>query len=1028
MNLHKIFLTGLIVTCLITRLNAQKSLVNTLPDQDYKIALELFEKQKYADAQHAFQKVIENRSTYHTGSRANAQYYSALCALELFNPDAEHLLTTFINENPENNKVNEAYFSMARHHYNSKKYNDALGWLEKVDAKKLNPDQKAEYHFEAGYCYFLDKKNEKARVHFFEIKDVDTKYTAPALYYYSHIAYDEKNYETALEGFLRLRDDETFSPIVPYYITQIYFLQKKYDKVTEYAPPLLDSVVEKRMGEMSRMIGESYCRLDKFKEALPYLEKYAEKTPSMSPDDRYQLGYAYYKAGDMPNAIKSFEPITNAKTALSQNALYHLADCYLRTKNKAKARMAFSSAASMDFNPEIKEISMFNYAVATYELSLSAFNETIKVFNEYLRLYPYSSRSDEAFNYLVLAYMSTKDYHAALESLSKIKKKNSIVNRAHQRIAFFRGLELYNNLQFDQAIGLFDESLEYSEFDNILAARAYYWKGEALYRLKEYTLAMGVYSKFMGAPGAASLEEYEQVQYNTAYSYFNLKKYDEALDWFRRYTASTKDTRRKTVADSYNRIGDCFFMKLSYWVAIENYEKAIALGASDADYALFQKGFCLGLVNRQEKKITFLSQLLTDYPKSAYVDDGLYEIGRAYCSTKQTDKGIESFNKILTDFPTSSYVPKALLQLGLLYFNMDKHNEAIASYKKVVEQFPGTADARNALNGLKTVYMDKNDADSYFAYLKSKGDSIKVRISEQDSLTYTAAENIYMAGDCDKSAPMFTSYIERFKDGSFLLNSNFYLADCNLKNNKTDDALKGFEYVISKPRSMFTEQALAAASAIHYSKAEYAAALALYKRLETEAELKNNILEAKMGEMRCNFRLNDFTNAITSAKTLITTEKVADETKREAHYILAKAYLETKNQTAATDELKLVSKETKSAEGAECKYLLAQQYYNLGKKDLAQKEISNFIEKNTPHQFWLGKSFILLSDIYVDKKDEFQAVHTLQSILDYYEIANDGIKAEAKEKKDTLVARNAKLQIKEKQPDLELNMDNKKLQ
>ena len=86
----------------------------------------------------------------------------------------------------------------------------------------------------------------------------------------------------------------------------------------------------------------------------------------------------------------------------------------------------------------------------------------------------------------------------------------------------------------------------------------------------------------------------------------------------------------------------------------------------------------------------------------------------------------------------------------------------------------------------------------------------------------------------------------------------------------------------------------------------------------------------------------------------------------------------------------------------------------------------NFIDKNTPYQFWLGKSFLLLSDIYLDRKDDFQAVHTLQSILDYYENTDDGIKSEAKEKRDKLVAQNANLQVKEKQDDIEVDMNKQK--
>jgi len=434
------------------------------------------------------------------------------------------------------------------------------------------------------------------------------------------------------------------------------------------------------------------------------------------------------------------------------------------------------------------------------------------------------------------------------------------------------------------------------------------------------------------------------------------------------------------------------------------------------------------LVNRPEKKVATLNQLLKDFPKSAYDDDALFELGRAYVILNSNNQAITVYTKLINDYPKSSYVPKALLNLGLIYYNTNKNQDAIATYQKVVDQYPGTSDSRDALNGLKTVYMDMNNVDAYFNYLESKGEKDNVRVSEQDSLTYTAAENVYMSGDCDKSSQQFEKYISKFTNGNFLVNANFYLADCYLKNNKTDEALNGFEYVLSKPRSMFTEQALVNASGILYDKKEYSQALALYKRLESEAEVKNNVMEAKIGQMRCNFRLNDFPASITSAKALLNTEKLPDEITREARFVLAKSYLETQDIPSATDELKFVSKDLKSQEGAECKYRLAKLYYDEDKRDLAEKEIFDFIKKNTPYQYWLGKSFLLLSDIYVDKKDEFQATQTLQSLIDYYEIPDDGIKAEAKEKKDKLTAKNAEQQVKEKQQDLQLNMEGKKIE
>jgi len=69
-----------------------------------------------------------------------------------------------------------------------------------------------------------------------------------------------------------------------------------------------------------------------------------------------------------------------------------------------------------------------------------------------------------------------------------------------------------------------------------------------------------------------------------------------------------------------------------------------------------------------------------------------------------------------------------------------------------------------------------------------------------------------------------------------------------------------------------------------------------------------------------------------------------------------------------------------------------------------ETEIFDFIEKNTPHQFWMGNAFLLLSDVYLMLDDEFQAIHTLKSIIDYYAVTDDGIVDEAKRRHEELTA------------------------
>ena len=48
--------------------------------------------------------------------------------------------------------------------------------------------------------------------------------------------------------------------------------------------------------------------------------------------------------------------------------------------------------------------------------------------------------------------------------------------------------------------------------------------------------------------------------------------------------------------------------------------------------------------------------------------------------------------------------------------------------------------------------------------------------------------------------------------------------------------------------------------------------------------------------------------------------------------------------------------------------------------------------------YWLGRSFLILGDIYAEKGDTFQARATYQSIVDGYPSQTDGVVKEARER------------------------------
>jgi tetratricopeptide (TPR) repeat protein len=995
----KVVLSIILITSSIYA-SAQKSAFYGYGDNSYLKGLELYEKEKYGAARHQFEHLLAATEGSRSEIRSEASFYMAMSAVELRNDDAEYLVFSFISEYPESPHVDEAAFRLADYFYDKNSWAKCISWYNRVDRFRLGRNELSEYYFKKGFAFYQRNDFEQARVNFYEILDVESPYTAPATYYYSHIHYTEGNYETALMGFRRIVDDPLFSNIAPYYIAQILYIQKKYEEVIAFTPPLMDAVSDRRLGEMAKITGESYFMLDSYSDAIPYLETYRENSGGYTIRDRYQLAFAYYMNQQYEEARELFEQISYRRTEIAQSALYHLADCYLHLGDKNKARIAFSQASKMDFDLRIQQDALFNYAKVTFELSYNPFNEAIRAFEEYIRLYPAADNTDEAYNYLVMAYLSTRNYSMALASLEKIRQKDPGIEKAYQKVAFYRGLELYKNLRFTEAVDVFERSLKYARYDQVIAARTYFWLGEAAYRSGDPETARMYYGQFLEESNAAGQEEYPLCHYSMGYIFFDAAAYDDAMTWFSRYIRLEKDRKASTLSDAYNRVADCYFVQKDYGRAIEFYDLAIESGHADTDYAMFQKGFTLGLLDRPQQKVEVLTRLTRELPESNFVDDALFEIGRSYVVLNEPAEAQQYYQSLVRDHPNSSYANKAMNQLGLICYNGGDYDRALEYYERVATEYPGTPEADNALTSIKNIYVRRDNVDGYLSFVNRLGRDITRR--EQDSLTYTAAEMVYMRGDCEETVKAFKDYLDAFPRGRFLLNAHYYKADCQLKLQQNEEALESLEYIIGHSRNMFTEPALEAASKINFRQKNYHKAIQNYLTMLEVAEKKSNIQDAHIGLMRCYYALDEYANAIEAARQVLQLDKLQEEIRREANFKIAKSFYALNEMDFAYDYFRKVAHEVNSREGAEAKYRVIELLYERGDIDQAEEEVYEFIEMNTPHQYWMGMAFLALSDIYIAKGDEFSAINSLQSLIDYYTIPDDGIIANAKQRRAAL--------------------------
>jgi TolA-binding protein len=975
--------------------------VNEIGSEFYR-GMEMFNKEKYPAAIRLFDSFIRNGDKSNLILIADAEYYSSMAAIKLFNADAEYRMMMFIYSHPESPRINDARLELGNYFYQNKNYRKAVVYYESVNRQELKSDKLAEYFFRLGYSLYIKGDQSRALLMFSEIKDIDTEYTPPAVYYYSQIAYEQKMYHTAMEGFMRLKEDETFGAIVPFYIVQILYLEKDYDGILSMAPDLLKSAGKTRAVELYRFIGDAYYSKENYKEALPYLEKYSTAAKASAREDKYQLGYCYYKTGEIDKAIKIFLEIGAKGDLLSQNIWDILGDCYLQKGDKTRSRLAFGEASVLNFDKKIKEESLYNYAKLTYETAYAPFGEAIAAFQEYVDLYPGSKRIQEVYDYLVGTFMQIKNYKAALAALDKIGNKDSRLEEAYQKVAFFRGLELFNNLDFETSIAMFDKSLKYEKYNLQIRARAIYWRGEANYRLGHYDMAKEDYELFMGLPGSPQLSEYKLVRYNLGYAFFNLKDYTNALTNFKTFEAAVTNGRPEVMSDTRNRIADCYYIATNYNSAISYYDKVIDYGNLDADYAMFQKGFSLGLINDMKGKIEVLTALTQKYPSSTFVPNAIFERGRAYLVLENYTKGEADFNTIISNYSGSSFVPRSIVQLGLLYYNLGENEKAISQYKKVIENYKSSPEARDAMTGLRNTYVDLNDVDAYFAYVKTLDGYGDINLAQKDSLLYMSGENLFMSGKYDKATNILKSYLTEFPDGSFRQNAQYYLAECLKSAGNTDEALKLYIAVSNEPNNQFLEQSLIAASSMLFDKEDYSASLEAYEKLEKVSSNDINKLIALKGQLKSAYQAGDALKTIVAAGKINNNANIPEELAREATFMSAKANYSLNNYDDALRDFRKVATEVTSVEGAESKYMVADLLNKKDKPAEAEKIITEFIDQKSPHQYWMARVFLLLADISIKKGDSLQARATLQSLRDYYKVDNDGILDEVKARLNSL--------------------------
>jgi TolA-binding protein len=996
--MRKLILLIITAVTIANYANAQRTTYYTEPLANYKLGLELFNKERYGQAQKIFKATQNLNAVQYATTISNAKYYEALCAYELFNNDAEALLSAYLKSTDKSVQTNYAQYCLANLYYRKKRYKEALPYFDKLLPTDISAELLPDYYFKKGYCFMEKKDLANAKTNFYEIKDADTKYSGAANYYYSHINYLQKNYQSALDGFLKLESNDSYKILAQYYVAQIMFLQDKHEQVIAYVPKLNSDTVSynaKQQLELDKLMGNSYYLTEQYGLALPYLQRYATAQGTVSRYDYYALGNAYYQNKDYANSQYNLTQVRAENDSLTQLSSYTLGDCYVRNAKKKLARIAFERASKMEFNTEVQEDALFNFAKLSYELDINPYNESIKAFEKYLNTYPTAKHRDEVNSYLVNVYLNTKNYPAAMQSMDNINNKGKEIQYAYQRVAYYFAVQNYSNAKYADALTYFKKSDTYN-LDKNISAQSSYWQAEAHYHLNDYDKAIDTYKQFIYMPAAVTQTVFNNAHYNLGYSYLQKINYPEAITWLRKFVAYKDENNQQKIADANLRIADAYFITKDLDNAYEYYENAIALNKLQVDYALYQSAVISGIQGKYDNNIKNLNRLVTQYPNSKYNADANYALANTQLTKGNNEEALRLFSIITDKYPNSSYYKKALLKKALIYFNTNNDEQALVLYKKIIRDYPATEEAKQALNGAQNILVEQGKPDEFAALAKDMPNA-NVSTYALDSITYLSAEKQYMRSDYENAAVGFGNYINKYPKGTFALSAAYYKGESEYKQNKMDDALASYALVTAAAKNKYTETALLKTARIYNKRDNKEYTYKAYEALLKKADQLSNINESKINLMYLSNDLKNNAAAITNASAVLGIEKLSTENTEMAHLIIAKNKLATADTAGAQAAINVLGNSgSKTLTATEARYLNTKLLFSAGKNEATEKAAYEIINQDPSYDVWVAKSFLILSDLFMRKNDKFSAKNTLQSIIDNSE--NADIIKEAKEK------------------------------
>jgi len=650
---------------------------NRFQDHSLYALASVYEKMK--DYQNAV-KYYDQLLTYHSNSPLALQaqvrigvcyfylkdYYNSI--LELNNPILQDL--------PKENLA-EALYLLANSHYRIEEYSNA----EKTYSEIIDGFPQSALYRNAQYglawSYFQQSKYNEAYTVFNNLSQGDDSTAIKSFIWKGESKRYSGNINEALiifEDFLKRYPDHPSASLVESLIGLIYFDQNKFELSSQYLANATSSDDPVTRAKAFTMIGEIELRNKNYIKARGNFEpaiRITEAENEVHQRALLGLGVSLYHLGDYEQATDYFRKAESINPSFEPDKInFYMAESYFSLGKYQEALTRYNSIKST----EVDYVKQVTYSKGYCQFNLGSYSNAAYQFAEFIDRYPNDFRITDAKLRLADSYYGARNFAAASRIFKQLFQSGKY--SSDDPYAYYQYAQaLYKSGETNAAITEFRNlqqkfpDSKYAESSLFTVGFIKFQEGEFKDAITDFRYVIQIYKNSALTP---------VVFYSIGDAYFNLGMYDSAIVNYR--YVLTKYPSSEYVFDAING------MQYSY-VAMGKSDEAINLidrytsqnpNLKFSDLIFFKKGEIYYSQRDYQNAKTSYQEFLVKYPRSSFVPEAYYWLGKSSQNLKQDDEAIFYFNKVFESYPGSESAAVSVIELGKMY-------EANGNYQASIE-------------------------------------------------------------------------------------------------------------------------------------------------------------------------------------------------------------------------------------------------------------------------------------------------------------------------------------------------------